>query len=281
MIRQSRQSDRFAFLHAMTWSAFVHLCGVAALLAIVSIPDHPTAPRDVRRAPAAAPIPIARLVFLPAPGVGRGGGGGGNQQPGPIRRAEGVGTAGVTVRIAKPVPPPTAAAAPVADVPAPLPALLLEALPLASGVKDLIGLPSGGVPDGISTGPGSGGGVGTGTGTGLGAGSGPGLGEGSGGGTGGGVYRPGGAVSAPQLISEIRPTYTAEALERRVQGSVVLELVVTNEGRPSHIRVVRSLDAGLDDRAVKAVEAWRFAPGRVSGQPVNVMVTVVLDFTIH
>ena len=135
---------------------------------------------------------------------------------------------------------------------------------------------------GTSTGPGSGGGVGTGIGTGIGRGRGPGLGPGSGGGTGGGVYRPGGAVSAPRLIKEVKPRYTNEALQHMVQGTVVLEVIVTGDGCPSHIRVVRSLDrGGLDEEAVSAVAQWRFEPGRLAGVPVDVLVTVMLDFSIR
>ena len=59
---------------------------------------------------------------------------------------------------------------------------MLDALPLASGTFNQIGLPVGGVSYGTSTGPGSGGGVGTSTGTGLGSGRGPGIGPGSDGG---------------------------------------------------------------------------------------------------
>jgi TonB family protein len=159
--------------------------------------------------------------------------------------------------------------------------LLLDARPLASGHADQIGLPIGGVSHGTSTGSGSGGGVGTGAGTGIGSGHGPGLGAGSGGGSGGGVYRPGGKVTAPRLLSQTKPRYTVEALRDKIQGSVWLELVVTNEGRVDHIRVVRSLDLGLDQEAVTAVRGWRFEPGRLGETPVDVLVTVVMDFTIR
>jgi outer membrane biosynthesis protein TonB len=48
------------------------------------------------------------------------------------------------------------------------------------------------------------------------------------------------------------------------------------------LEVVRSLDPlGLDERAVTAVSEWRFEPGRVGGTPVDVLVTVALDFWIH
>ena len=182
------------------------------------------------------------------------------------------------MRIAKPIATP---GVPV-DVEVRVPALLLDARPLASGVVEQLGLPGGGTTVGTSTGPGSGGGVGDGIGTGIGSGRGPGIGPGSGGGASGGVYRPGGAVTPPRLVSQVRPTYTVDAVHQRIQGSVVLELVVASEGAPSEIRVTRSLDpAGLDKEAIKAVRQWRFTPGRLAETPVDVLVTVVLDFTIR
>ena len=175
----------------------------------------------------------------------------------------------------------TASAPAVEDVP-PLPSIVLDAKPLASGLFDQIGLPTGGVMSGTSTGPGSGGGVGTGSGTGMGSGRGPGFGPGSGGGTGGGIYRAGGAVSAPRLIKKVKPRYTSEALLKRIQGTVVLETIVTADGCASQIRIVRSLDAGgLDEEAVAAVAQWRFEPGRPGPTPVDVLVTIVVDFSVR
>jgi protein TonB len=96
------------------------------------------------------------------------------------------------------------------------------------------------------------------------------------------VYRPGGAVTSPRVIKEVKPRYTEDAVERRIQGTVVLELVVTRDGRPTQIRVVRSLDPeGLDDQAIAAVNEWRFEPGRLAGAPVDVLVIVMLDFYIR
>ena len=230
--------------------------------------------------------PAVHIVFLsPAlPRTSGGGGGGGNRQPAPIRRAQGVGQDSVTLRVRPPTPTAPvmiASSAAVADIPS-LPSIALDAMPLASGTFEQIGLPTGAALSGTSTGPGSGGGVGTGIGTGMGPGRGPGLGPGSGGGTGGGVYRAGGAVSSPRLIKEIRPHYTRDALLNRIQGTVVLEAIVTGDGCTSQIRVVRSLDrGGLDEEAVAAVAQWRFEPGRLANVPVDVLVIIMLDFTIR
>jgi TonB family protein len=88
-------------------------------------------------------------------------------------------------------------------------------------------------------------------------------------------------VTPPRLLSQTKPRYTVEALRDKIQGSVWLELVVTSEGRIDHIRVARSLDVGLDQEAVTAVRGWRFEPGRLGETPVDVVVTVVMDFTIR
>jgi TonB family protein len=238
------------------------------------------------RSPERSVIPldeIRHIVFIArGPEPSGGGGGGGNRQAGPIRRAEGIGTDRMTLRTTRTLPSDSwSASGSVLDAD-PLPRVLLDAKPLAAGTADVAGLPYGGIPFGLSTGPGSGGGVGTGIGTGIGSGRGPGVGPGSGGGMGGGVYHPGGTVTTPRVITEVKPTYTSAALLHRVQGTVVLELIVRSDGCPSEIRVVRSLDpGGLDDQAKAAASQWRFEPGRVNGKPVDVLVTLMLDFWIQ
>jgi TonB family protein len=73
---------------------------------------------------------------------------------------------------------------------------------------------------------------------------------------------------------------TNDALERRIDGAVWLELAVDRAGHPANFRVVRSLDQALDEEAVKAVRQWQFAPGTLAGSPVDVQVVVVVDFRI-
>ena len=254
---------------------------MVALIVVALILTRPMMPAaGMKPAPVAAePVDTSHIVFIardPLP-AGGGGGGGGNRESGPIRHAQAIGTDKITLRVMKPALPSDRGA----DLPS-LPALILDAKPLASGTFEQVGLPTGGESFGTSTGPGSGGGVGEGSGTGIGSGTGPGIGPGSGGGMGGGVYRPGGSVTAPRVISQVQPTYTSEALRRRIQGTVVLELIVTREGRPSDIRVIRSLDPdGLDKEAIIAASHWQFEPGRLAGAPVDVLVNLIVDFSIR
>ncbi|HUK35240.1 MAG TPA: energy transducer TonB [Vicinamibacterales bacterium] len=274
---QLPRGSRLRVATQLTISALLHVSAAIGVVALFA--------RGIAAPPLAAPpktsepVKISRFVFIARdPRPSGGGGGGGNRERGPIRRAEGVGHDSITVRIAKPL----MAAPREAPDHALLSGVLLDARPLASGTANIPGLPDDGVSFGTSLGPGTGGGVGTGAGTGIGPGTGPGVGPGSGGGTGGGVYRPGGSVTTPRVITQVKPKYTEDALVRRIQGTVVLEMIVTREGTPAAIAVVRSLDpGGLDGAAVDAAKQWRFEPGRLAGTPVDVLVTLMLDFRIQ
>jgi TonB family protein len=223
-------------------------------------------------------LQVPRMVFLQMPGPGGGGGGGGNRQAAPPSRAQAIGQDRITLNAARPIvaqPQPSPAVSTI-------PSVALPALPLASGRAYQIGLPEAPASLVFSQGPGSGGGVGTGSGTGIGPGAGPGFGPGTGGGFGGGAFRPGNGITVPTLLLQVRPGYTSEAMQRKVQGTVVLEVVVGADGIPSAIRVARSLDPnGLDNEAVQAVRQWRFVPGQRGDTPVPVLVSIVIDFHIR
>jgi protein TonB len=65
-----------------------------------------------------------------------------------------------------------------------------------------------------------------------------------------------------------------------VQGVVILEAVLDVEGRVDSVRVLRSI-AQLDQSAVDAVKRWRFTPALLNGQPVSVVMTVTVNFTLQ
>ncbi len=132
-----------------------------------------------------------------------------------------------------------------------------------------------------SNGTGSGGGIGSGSGGGLGVGHGPGVGAGIGGGIGGGVYKVGGGISAPTAISSPDPDYTEEARRAKKQGTCVLWLIVDSTGHPRDIRVIRGLGFGLDAKALEAVQRWKFQPALKDGRPVDVQISVEVEFHLY
>jgi TonB family protein len=227
-------------------------------------------------------IPSETMVWLPEEGPGGGGGGGGNEMPEPPRLAELPGEDAVTVPVEQP-PEPTPTP-PETEEPEQIAQLNIPAATLAAATEALPGVfqaPAG--PPTPSQGTGTGGGAGTGRGSGIGPGTGSGLGPGSGGGTGGGVYRPGSGVTTPRVLREVKPQYTSDAMRARVQGTVWVECVVQPTGVCTNIEIVRSLDQnfGLDQQAVRAASEWRFAPGTRLGEPVPVLVTIELTFTLR
>ena len=132
-----------------------------------------------------------------------------------------------------------------------------------------------------SNGTGGRGGMGSSLGTGIGDGSGAGVGPGDEAGIGGGLFRPGIGVSSPQAIYDPDPEYSDEARRAKYQGTVVLSLIVDPSGHARNIRIARSLGMGLDEKAMEAVQKWRFAPGMRDGHAVAVQVNVEVNFRLY
>jgi TonB family protein len=243
---------------------------------------------------------LVHLVFLMEPGPGGGGGGGGTQVPTPPPPAERKSPVKVVQSspvppVRKIVPPPQPVIAPPPppvlpprvepthlDPPPPPPPQVVKApvVPVPADPVDRVGAlePRTQPP---TTGPGVGGGAGTGAGPGVGSGQGSGIGDGSGGGTGGGPYQPGNGIDPPTLLREVKPAYTDEARRRAIEGNVVLQIIVRADGSVGDVRVVHTLSAGLEARAVDAVRQWRFSPARHQGAPVDVLVEVSVGFSMR
>ncbi len=89
-------------------------------------------------------------------------------------------------------------------------------------------------------------------------------------------------VKPPMLVHEVKPTYTADAMRRKVQGKVALRVVVTTDGTlRDDVEVVESLDPDLDAQAVTAAKQWTFKPGTKDDKPVNVSVMIEMTFTLR
>ena len=89
-------------------------------------------------------------------------------------------------------------------------------------------------------------------------------------------------VTRPTVIRQVRPKYTFDAARGQIEGTVLIECVVTRDGTVDDVRVVRPLDQtfGLDEEAVKSVRQWLFRPGTRNGEPVPVPITVEVSFRL-
>jgi TonB family protein len=134
-----------------------------------------------------------------------------------------------------------------------------------------------------SGGPGGGGGIGTGISGGIGSGNGAGLGPGDTAGTGGGAFRAGvNGVGSPQCIYCPQPEYSDEARKAKYQGTVLLDVTVTADGRVVNPVIIKGPGLGLEEKALAQVRNWKMraalGPG---GKPVNCRVQIEVTFHLY
>jgi TonB family protein len=98
------------------------------------------------------------------------------------------------------------------------------------------------------------------------------------------VFHPGGAgqnlIAAPHILSKVEPKYSEEARKNKLQGSILMSVIVDATGAPTQIAVLRPLGMGLDEQAVEAVSQWKFAPGTKNGTPVAVFSQIEVTFNL-
>jgi len=95
-----------------------------------------------------------------------------------------------------------------------------------------------------------------------------------------GVYHIGNGVSMPIPIRKADPEYTEEARAAGQEGTVILAVVISEEGIARDIKVVRGLGQGLDAKAVDAVQRWRFRPAKKDGKAVPVAANIEVNFRL-
>jgi periplasmic protein TonB len=88
------------------------------------------------------------------------------------------------------------------------------------------------------------------------------------------------AYEMPRKINDVAPLYPELAQRARVEGVVIIEAVIAVDGTVRDARVLRSV-ALLDRAAIDAVKQWRYAPTRLNGVAVPVIVTVTVQFRLQ
>jgi protein TonB len=236
---------------ALAASLTLHAGFAASLIVALTI-----APGSVLEPPITRPD--ANLIFLRQEGPG--GGGGGSPSPAPPKRLE--------------VPqhqPAAVVPIPVPEPPQPLPAL---DAPIQTNTSALLQASGTSV---ISLADWGGGGKGRG----IGSGTGDGVGPGEERGWGGGAPAPGNGITWPVEIIRVQPKYTTGAMREKIQGKVILEVVIREDGTVGDVRVIKSLDPSLDAAAIAAARQWKFKPAMRDGKPVAVRVQMELEFRLH
>jgi TonB family protein len=95
-----------------------------------------------------------------------------------------------------------------------------------------------------------------------------------------GAVQAGSGVVPPQILQKTDPEYSEEARIAGLEGAVTLTGTITEQGVPRDMRVIGSLGFGLDEKALAAIQHWRFTPATRQGQPVAVDMTIPVDFRL-
>jgi protein TonB len=88
-------------------------------------------------------------------------------------------------------------------------------------------------------------------------------------------------MTRPEVLYSVPPRYSELARRAGVQGTVIVEAVIDQQGRVTDVRVLRGLPMNLDRAAVEAIQQWRFKPAMMGDHPVKVYYNLTVNFTIQ
>jgi len=96
----------------------------------------------------------------------------------------------------------------------------------------------------------------------------------------GAPVRVGGDIKEPKKLRDVKPAYPPDALASRIQGIVIIEAVIDEQGNVSNARILRSQPM-LDQAALDAVRQWKFTTTELNGVAVPVIMTVTVNFSLQ
>jgi periplasmic protein TonB len=95
------------------------------------------------------------------------------------------------------------------------------------------------------------------------------------------IQYPNGDVTLPVLLTRVEPGYPEWARRARIEGTLILEAVITARGDVDHVRILKSIHPLLDEAASEAVRQWRYQPATRNGRAVPVYLTVTVRFGLR
>jgi TonB family protein len=87
-------------------------------------------------------------------------------------------------------------------------------------------------------------------------------------------------VSPPRRISGPVPEYPEDARKEHVEGTVVIQAVIAEDGTISQTRVLHSLTPSLDRVSEESIRQWTFEPATLDGEPVSVFYNLTINFRL-
>ena len=91
--------------------------------------------------------------------------------------------------------------------------------------------------------------------------------------------RVGGVIRHPQRVHHVQPVYPPIAQSARIEGIVIIEATIGEDGQVINARILRSVPL-LDQAAIDAVRQWQYTPTTLNGVRVPVIMSVTVQFTL-
>jgi len=92
--------------------------------------------------------------------------------------------------------------------------------------------------------------------------------------------RVGGDIKEPKKIKDVKPVYPETAKATNIQGIMIIEIIIGTDGSVNEAKVLRPVPE-LDRAAIDAVMQWKYTPTLLNGEPVKVIMTVTVTFTLQ
>jgi TonB family protein len=88
-------------------------------------------------------------------------------------------------------------------------------------------------------------------------------------------------IGFPRCTHKPEPSYTDAARRAKAQGSLVMQTVISPDGRIAEAQVLKGLPYGLNEQALEVVRTWRCEPATVDGRPVSTKVPIEVSFRLY
>jgi TonB family protein len=95
------------------------------------------------------------------------------------------------------------------------------------------------------------------------------------------VYRAGKGVTVPVVLHKVEPQYSPEARDAKLEGTLLVSAEIWPDGLVHNARIKKGLGMGLDEKALEALQQWKFKPGAKDGKPVKVQASIEINFRLH
>ena len=90
-----------------------------------------------------------------------------------------------------------------------------------------------------------------------------------------------GQMKEPKKLVDTKPIYPETARRAKIEGVVILEIIVDKQGGVRSWKVLRPLSLGLTEAAIDAVKTWKYEPPMYNGRPVEVLIVVTMRFSLQ